>query len=230
MPSIINQLIERLPRQDRTRLLAVCEPYELIFSDILIDSGTAARYVYFPTGGFISLVTPLDGKPALEVGMIGAEGMLGIQVALGVSATPLKALVQGAGTAWRVPVTAFKRELASSAALVQTLNRYVHVCMLQLASMSACARYHDINPRLARWLLMMHDRAERDTFQVTQEFLAYMLGVRRVGVTAAAMALKQEGLISYRRGNLAILDRRALEVAACSCYASDLRTYRAHLG
>jgi CRP-like cAMP-binding protein len=222
---IRNQLIDGLPRSDRKRLLFICEKVDLILSDILFESGIPAQHVYFPTGGFISLVTPVDGKPALEVGMVGAEGMLGTQVVLGVSTTPLKALVQGPGSAWRAPVADFRRELKRSPTLARNLHVYIHVCMLQLASMAACLRYHEIGPRLARWLLMMHDRSNADTFYVTQEFLAYMLGVRRVGITGAAATLQRRGLISYRRGEILVLDRSGLEAAACSCYASEQKSY-----
>lgn len=225
MRQVQNQLIEGLPRKDQTSLLDICERVELVLSDTLLESGAPTRHVYFPTGGFISLVTPLDGKPALEVGMVGAEGMLGTQVMLGVKTTPLKALVQGPGSAWRAPVADFQRQLQQSPALARNLHIYVHVCMLQLASMAACVRYHEIGPRLARWLLMMHDRSNMDAIHVTQEFLSYMLGVRRVGITIAATALHKRGLISYHRGEIIVLDREGLEAASCSCYASEEQSY-----
>jgi CRP-like cAMP-binding protein len=157
--------------------------------------------------------------------MVGREGMVGAQLALGVVTAPLRALVQGSGAAWRIATKAFQAELVRSAALQRSLNRYLYVLMGQLATSAACLRYHLIGPRLARWLLMTQDRAHSDTFHVTQEFLAYMLGVRRVGVTAAAGALQRSGLITYTRGELTVLDRAGLEAAACSCYASDRQTY-----
>lgn len=220
-----NHLIELLPRTDRTRLLAICEPTELVLSEVLSEPGKATRHVYFPTDGFISLVTLVEGHPALEVGMVGREGMVGAQLALGVTTAPLRALVQGAGAAWRIATKSFQAELARSTALQRSLNRYLYVLMGQLATSAACLRYHLIGPRLARWLLMTQDRAHADTFHVTQEFLAYMLGVRRVGVTAAAGALQRSGLIAYTRGELTVLDRAGLEAAACSCYATDRQTY-----
>jgi CRP-like cAMP-binding protein len=196
-----------------------------LLSDTLVESGAPARYVYFPTGAFISLVTPFDGKPVIEVGLVGTEGMLGTQVLLGTKTAPLKALVQGSGSAWRAPVGDFKRVLQQSPALLRNLHIYIHVCMLQLASMAACLRYHEIGPRLARWLLMMHDRSSTDGFHVTQEFLSYMLGVRRVGITGAAIGFQKHGLISYHRGDIIIHDRMGLEAAACSCYASEQNSY-----
>ena len=132
---------------------------------------------------------------------------------------------RGQGTARRVSASAFRREVARSAALQRNLNRYLYVLMAQLASSAACLRFHMIGPRLARWLLMSHDRAQADTFRVTHEFLAYMLGVRRVGVTMAAGALQDSGLIRYHRGDLTVLKRKGLEAVACDCYAADRQVY-----
>ena len=220
-----NQLIERLPRKESASLLGVCEPIQLTLGEVLCEPGRPTRHVWFPVEGFISMVAPLDGKPALEVGMVGREGMLGAHLALGVATVPLHALVQGAGAAWRVTATAFRAELVRSPALQRVMYRYVYVLMAQLTGSAACLRFHEIGPRLARWLLMSQDRAHADRFHVTHEFLAYMLGVRRVGVTAAASALQRSGLIAYHRGEMAVLDRAGLEAAACDCYANDSRAY-----
>ena len=225
MSAAQNHLIELLPRQDRLRLLAVCEPVQLVLADVLCEPGDPTRHVYFPTEGFISLVAQIDGEPALEVGMVGREGMLGAQLALGVVTAPLHALVQGPGAAWRVATGAFRRELAASVALQRGLNRYLYVLMAQLAASAACLRFHQIGPRLARWLLMSQDRAHSNSFHVTHEFLAYMLGVRRVGITTAAGSLQRSGLIEYRRGEVTVLDRSGLEAAACGCYANDREAY-----
>jgi len=194
------------------------------------EVGQPTRYVYFPVDSFISLVTSIDGKPVLEVGMVGREGLLGAQVALGVLAQPLHALVQGPGSEWRIPLRPFQQELRRNSTLQKILGRYLCVLMNQLASAAACTRFHEINPRLGRWLLMMQDRSHRDTFGVTHEFLAYMLGVRRVGITAAAGALQKEGLIEYHRGKMTVLDRGGLEAAACSCYADDTHAYERLMG
>lgn len=225
-----NHLIELLPRKERLRLLALCEPIELVFAEVLCEPGERTRYVYFPVDGFISLLTQIGGKAALEVGMVGREGMLGIQLVMGVSTAPLHALVQGSGSAWRISAAAFKRELVRSVALRNGLSRYAYVLMRQLAASAACLRFHEIGPRLARWLLMSHDRAHSDSFRVTHEFLAYMLGVRRVGVTRAATVLQRAKYIEYHRGALTVLDRRGLELAACSCYAMDRKSYADTLG
>ena len=220
-----NLLIKRLPRKERTSLLALCEPCELTLGTVLCEPGKPTRHVWFPVDGFISMVAPIDGKPALEVGMVGREGMLGAHLALGVATVPLHALVQGSGEAWRIGSRAFRAELARSPALQRVMHRYVYVLMAQLTGSAACLRFHEIGPRLARWLLMSQDRAHADRFHVTHEFLAYMLGVRRVGVTAAASALQRIGLIEYHRGEMAVLDRAGLEAAACDCYANDSRAY-----
>ncbi len=225
MHSTQNHLIELLPDKNSARLLAICEPVQLVLSEILSEPGKPTAHVYFPTGGFISLVTPVEGSPGVEVGMIGREGMLGAQQAPGVKTGPLRALVQGAGASWRVDAVAFRRELARSAALQRVLNHYLDVLMAQQAAAAGCLRFHLTGQRLARWLLMSQDRAHSSSFHVTQEFLAYMLGMRRVGITAAASALQRSGLIQYHRGELTVLDRAGLEAGACSCYAADRQTY-----
>jgi CRP-like cAMP-binding protein len=230
LAAVENHLIEMLPRADRLRLLAVCEPFELVLADVLCKRCETTRHVYFPIDGFVSLVTTIDEHMGLEVGMVGREGMVGAQLALGVAMTPLRALVQGQGTARRVSAGAFRREVARSTALRRGLNRYLYVLMAQLAGSAPCLRFHLIGPRLARWLLMSHDHAQVDKFRVTHEFLAYMLGVRRVGVTMAAGALQDRGLIRYHRGELTVLDRMGLEAAACNCYAADRKAYAALMG
>ena len=225
MATAQNRLIELLPRKDRARLLAQCESVPLVLSDVLYEPGQVTRQVYFPVDGFISLITRVEHHPGLEVGMVGREGMLGAQLALGVTTSPLHALVQGSGSAWRIGSAPFRRELDASPALRGHLYRYMHVLMCQLTTSASCLRFHQIGQRLARWLLMSQDRAHADQFLVTQEFLAYMLGVRRVGITQAASRLQRAGLIQYHRGEMQVLDRSGLEAAACSCYASDRQTY-----
>ena len=142
MHSVENHLIELLPDKDRERLLAICEPVQLVLSETLGEPDKPIAHVYFPTGGFISLVKSVDGSPGVEVGMIGSEGMLGAQLALGVKTAPLRALVQGAGSSWRVDAIAFRRELARSAALQRVLDRYVYVLMAQQAAAAGCLRFH----------------------------------------------------------------------------------------
>ena len=224
-----NHLIERLPKRERARLLTLCEPVQLVLSEVLCEAGAPLRHVYFPTESFISLVAQVDQHPGLEVGMVGREGMVGSQLVLGLAASPVRALVQGPGASWRIAAPAFRRELAASAPLLRQLSRYVYVLMAQTVAAAGCLRYHQIGQRLARWLLMSHDRAQGDRFHVTHEFLAYMMGVRRVGVTLAAGDLQRRGLITYHRGELCVVDRAGLEAAACSCYVVDQQVYSQYL-
>ncbi len=220
-----NHLIDLLPKKDRLRLMAACELVDLPLAEVLSQPGKPTKYVYFPTVGFVSLIAMVKDSPGVEVGMVGREGMLGVQLALGVATAPLHALVQGAGTALRIATKAFKLELAASPALQSELHRYLYVLMAQLAESAACVRFHQIGPRLARWLLMSQDRSQASSFDMTQQFLAYMLGVRRVGITTAAGALQKSGLISYSRGKLTVLNRKGLERVACGCYAADQKAY-----
>lgn len=220
-----NQLIDALSRKDRLHLQSACVLVELNLSEVLCAPGQPTRHVYFPIDCFVSLLALDDGKPAVEVGMVGAEGMLGAEVALGVSTSPLHAVVQGRGEAMRFDVAIFQAALTMCPAIQRLVLRYLYVVMTQQSITAACLRFHVIEQRLARWLLMSQDRAHSESFRFTHEFLAYMLGVRRVGVTNAATILQRNGLIDYSRGQLVVLDRKGLEKAACSCYGDDHAIY-----
>jgi CRP-like cAMP-binding protein len=203
---------------------------DLKSTEILCEPGDRIRHVYFPTTSFISLTTTVDGSEHMEVELIGNEGMHGSSLVLGVDVAPLQALVQGTGAALRMEAAPFRNELEQSAALQRILQRYVHVVVGQLALLTACTRFHLLEPRLARWLLMTGDRAHSDHFHVTHEFLAFILGMRRVGITKAANLLQQRKLIAYSRGNIRILDRAGLQALSCSCYAADKAIYARTMG
>jgi CRP-like cAMP-binding protein len=227
---VVNRLIERLPLSERESLLGRCELIELTFEEILFEPDQVINYAYFPLNGFISLVTLLDGRQPLEMALIGNEGMVGLTLMLGVSAAPMRALVQGAGQTLRMKVEDFKQEIIECPAFHQVLNRYLYVMMRQFPQIAACTHFHEIKPRLARWLLMTHDRSSSDSFHLTHEFLAGMLGVRRSGITVAASSLQQGNLIDYRRGEVTILNRRGLEKASCTCYQTLINDYEKQFG
>jgi len=214
-----------LPRRALQQVLEKCEAVELTLGEVIHECGAPIRHAYFPTESFISLMVPLDRKSALEIAMVGDEGMVGLPLVSGVQVSPLRAVVQGAGSAWRISAADFVRELGDGTVLRRGLQRYVQVRMDQVAQTAACNRFHVVEQRLARWLLMTQERAHSSEFRVTHEFLACMLGVRRVGVTKAAGALQARRLIAYYRGNVEILDRAGLEAASCSCFETDLATY-----
>jgi CRP-like cAMP-binding protein len=213
-----NHLLAALPRKSYLRLLPGLTAVDLDFGDVLYDAGAPIEDVYFPVQSLVSLLTLVEGHLALEVGMVGREGMVGIPLVLGVDVSPVRALVQGAGPALRMSADRFRKELPRIPALQRELNRYVHAMMAQISQTAGCNRFHVVEARLARWLLMTRDRVRSGQFRMTHEFLSHMLGVRRVGVTEAASALQRQKLIEYSRGNIRILDDRGLEAACCSCY------------
>ena len=224
-----NRLIAALPRRSQSRFLSSCETVELKFAAVVCVEGKPLEDVYFPTDSVISLVSVLADGARLEVGIIGNEGMLGTSIPLGVNVSPLRAVVQGTGSALRMSAAAFRRHCKQDNDLREVMNRYVHVLMEQLALTAACTRYHRVERRLARWLLMTRERVGNDRFHLTHEFLAYMLGVRRAGVTHAARSLQARGLIDYRRGAITVLDAAGLRKASCACYARGNRIYECTL-
>jgi CRP-like cAMP-binding protein len=215
---VANSMLAALPRKQYKSLLSGLESVALTFGEILYEPGERIRYVYFPGDSLVSLLTLVDGHLALEVGMVGREGMVGVPVFLGTDVSPVRALVQGAGAAVRMKAARFSKEIRKSPQLQQEVNRYTGALMAQITQTAACNRFHVVEARLARWLLMTRDRLRSDEFRLTHEFLGHMLGVRRVGVTKAARALQGRRLIRYSRGKIRILDQRGLEASACSCY------------
>jgi CRP-like cAMP-binding protein len=221
-----NHLLAGLPERNQRHVLAGCDHVDLRFADVLYRSGERIDYVYFPLGCLISLITVLDANSKIEFGIVGDEGMLGLPILLGVGIARQDALVQGGGAALRMRAGALDGYCGRGSLLERRLSRYAYVVMSQLAQSAACLRFHLIEARLSRWLLMTRDRAHSDQFRMTHEFMAYMLGVRRVAVSLAANGLQRRGLIKYSRGILEILDPAALEISSCSCYRRSKDLYQ----
>src|SRR4051812_17165098 len=215
---IQNELLAAMPRKAYEALAPALTPVSLAFGQVLYAADAPVVQVYFPCESLVSLLLPVESHFDVEVGMVGREGMLGASLALGIARSPVKALVQGAGTALSLSAARFRRELGHNPALQRSVNRYLHSLMQQITQTAACNRFHVVEARLARWLLMTRDRMHSSTFRMTHEFLSHMLGVRRVGVTEAASSLQRKKLIEYARGKIQILDDRGLEAASCGCY------------
>lgn len=225
-----NRLIDALPGSQMAAFIERCDTVNMVFGEVLSTQHERIEQVYFPLTGFIAQVIAMADHPAMELRLIGNEGMLGATLALDTGTAPSTALVQGNGTALRMSATRFRRELCGSAALRQTVKRYLYITMTQLAQAVACARFHDIQARLARCLLMSDDSAHDDHFHLTHQYLADMLGVRRSSVSIAARVLHRRRLIRYSRGEIAVIDRSGLEAAACECYRADVDSYARVLG
>jgi CRP-like cAMP-binding protein len=225
-----NQLLALLPVPELRRVIAVAEIVQLHFAQVLYQQDRLKRHVYFPIDSYISQISSLAGTPRLEVGLVGAEGMVGSSLLFDVPIAPLHTVVQGAGTALRVSAPHFLQLLTRNAVLRLVMQHYLYVRLSQLSQMAACTRFHTVEARLARWLLMTRDRAHADTFQMTHANMAFMLGVRRVGITEAASLFRKRNLIRYRRGSMAIVNGRGLEAASCECYARAEEVYGRHMG
>ena len=226
---VVNRLIDSLPAIARKRFLEKCTQEKLVFGESKCTAGIPMANVFFPLTGFISLVAPMDGHEPLEIGIVGNEGMLGATLALGIDAAPTDSVVQGSGTALRMTSLQFHRQLKQNPGLQRTINRYLYLQIEQLARIAACNSFHDVMARLSRWLLLTHDRAHNESFQLTHQFLADMLGVRRSAVTIAAGELRRRNLIRYARGRIRVISRKGLESAACECYAAGIDAYDQYL-
>lgn len=200
-------------------------PVDLSESKVLWEANVPVPFVYFPRNGYVSLMSVPSSEVGVELSMVGREGVVGAALALGPHRSPWRAVVIGAGLAWRLEASWLQAELMRSASLKRLLHRYVQVQLAQLGLAAGCLHSHRLPSRLARRLLMCDDRSSHAPFRATHESLALALGVRRVGVTTAAGKLQRDGIISYRRGELAVLDRSRLKVEACSCYDNDQRAY-----
>jgi CRP-like cAMP-binding protein len=220
---VANRLLAALPTKEYQRLLPELEQVTLNFAEIIYEPGDKIRHVYFPSDSVVSLLATENHHSMLEVGMIGNEGMTGVSVFMGVDTSRTRALVQGAGAAMRMKSAILRDESNHLSSLHRLLHRYTHSLLTQTSLSSACNRFHTLDSRLARWLLMTHDRIGSDEFRLTQEFMSNMLGVRREGVNRVAGNLQRENLISYSRGHVTVLNRKGLEKVSCDCY----RTIRA---
>jgi CRP-like cAMP-binding protein len=214
-----NYILSHLGPEESERIKLRLEPVELQHGQILHHAGDTISQVYFPRNSMISLIAQTIDGQSVETGIVGFEGMAGISAVLGVDKSPHQALVQIPGDGLRLSVRALREEFKHCGSLHDLLLRYIQGIILHTSQLAACNRLHSISERLARWLLMSYDRCQCDDLPFTQEFLAMMLGVRRAGVTEAAIILQTEGYIRYRRGNIKIIDRAALEHFACDCYA-----------
>ncbi|MEK6334974.1 MAG: Crp/Fnr family transcriptional regulator [Acidobacteriota bacterium] len=215
-----NRLLGALPGGEFRRLQPQLKEVNLTFGEIVYEPGATIRYVYFPSNSIVSLLSATDQKATLEVGMIGNEGMTGVSVIMGVNQSRPRALVQGTGTALRMESAALRRESVRLEYFHQLLLRYAHSLMTQMSLGLACNRFHKLEDRLARWLLMTQDRIGSDEFRMTQEFMSNMLAVRRERVNKVAGNLQKRNLIKYTRGHVTILNRPGLENGACYCYGA----------
>lgn len=225
-----NLVLAALPVKEFESLLAELEPVRLDYGQVLYEPHDEMQYVHFPTDSIVSLLTVVDGRRALEVGLIGREGMLGSRIALGNTSSAVRALVQGTGRAMRIKSQRFLNAFRHCPGLRSVVLRFIDSLMVQISQTAACNQFHGVEARLARWLLMTRERSPFNEFYLTQDLLADMLGVRREAVTHAASALRSRKLIHYHRGTIVILDQQSLEAAACACYGhvntAELRSTR----
>ena len=223
LPTTRNRLLQALPPEELAALWPRLEPVELELKQILQVPEVPMEAVYFIETGWISMIATLEDGDGAEVGLVGHEGMVGLPLLLDDVLDDLEGMVQCPGTALRLPAADFREALERLPNFRRLLNRYALVHHGQVARTAACNGRHAVDQRLARWLLMAHDRVEGDTYPMTHEFLSTMLGVRRAGVSTAAAVLQKSGLISYRAGQMTITDRPGLENSSCECYGVQRR-------
>jgi CRP-like cAMP-binding protein len=213
-----NRLLAALPPKEYQRLLPELERVTMPFAKVIYEPGERIRHVYFPNDSIVSLLAEVADRSTLEVGLIGNEGLAGIPVFMGVDTSQHRAIIQGAGTAMRMKASALRKESGRTGPLHHLLHLYSHSLLTQVSRSAACNRFHMVDARLARWLLMSGDRLGANEFRLTQDFISNMLGVRREGVSKAAGALQKKELINYSRGHIMLLDRPGLEAVSCECY------------
>ncbi|MBK8325078.1 MAG: Crp/Fnr family transcriptional regulator [Betaproteobacteria bacterium] len=220
-----NQLLAALPEAEWDRWRPSLEWVELPLGQVLYESGATLNHVYFPTTAIVSLLYVMENGASAEIAVAGREGLVGISLFMGGGSTPSRAVVQSAGEGYRMRAQTIKNEFAQSAPVMHLLLRYTQALITQMTQTAACNRHHSVQQQLCRWLLLSLDRLEGNDLRMTQELIANMLGVRREGVTEAALTLQKQGLIRYRRGHIEVLDRPALEKRTCECYSVVKREY-----
>jgi CRP-like cAMP-binding protein len=220
-----NHLLAALPPDDWARWQPQLETIDMPLGQVLSESGVAMTHVYFPTSSIVSLLYVMEDGASAEIAVVGNEGIVGISLFMGGETTPSRSVVQSAGTGLRMPAQFLKDEFSRSAAVLHLLLRYTQALITQMAQTAVCNRHHSLDQQLCRWLLLSLDRLQSNALVMTQELIANMLGVRREGVTEAALSLQRAGLIEYRRGRITVLDRAGLEHRTCECYAVVRKEY-----
>ncbi|MDO8651846.1 MAG: Crp/Fnr family transcriptional regulator [Undibacterium sp.] len=221
-----NKLLAALPEAVFNRLLPHLERVDLTLGQMLYESGSALKFVYFPTTAIVSLLHVMADGASAEIALVGQDGIVGIAIFMGGESTTHQAIVQRAGIVYRMPVAVLKKEFASRSELQQLLLRYTQALFTQTAQTAACNRHHSIDQQLCRWLLASQDLLASTTLVMTQELISNMLGVRRQGVAEAAKKLQLAGLIQYNRGHIKVLDRSRLEDRVCECYMAVKQEYQ----
>jgi CRP-like cAMP-binding protein len=220
-----NHLLAALPPDDWARWQPQLETIDMPLGQVLSESGVAMTHVYFPTTSIVSLLYVMEDGASAEIAVVGNEGIVGISLFMGGETTPSRSVVQSAGDGLRMPAQFLKDEFNRSAAVLHLLLRYTQALITQMAQTAVCNRHHSLDQQLCRWLLLSLDRLQSNALVMTQELIANMLGVRREGVTEAALRLQRAGLIEYRRGRISVLDRAGLEQRTCECYAVVRKEY-----
>lgn len=213
-----NELLRGLPADERKLLFSRLEPVSLKIHDVLHEAGATLKFGYFPTSGIVSILSVLKDGKSVEVGLVGREGFVGLPLAVGFRSSPTRAICQASGGGFRIGASDLAQVLPRCPKLEKGLDRYALSLGMQASQVAACNGLHDVDGRLARWMLMCHDRLDMDSVPITQEFLSQMLGIRRASVTVASGILQKAGLIASRRGEVSILDRKGLENRSCECY------------
>ena len=227
---VSNHLLAALSQEEYERLLPNLEPVSLSLKQVLYEPNQPIEYAYFINSGATSLLNLMQDGQTIEAATVGKEGMVGVPLLLGTTQIPLQVIVQIPGDGLRMKADVFKAQVSWGCPLHTLLLRYMQTLMNQISQTAACNRLHSVEGRCCRWLLMTQDRVESDSFPLTQEFLSFMLGVRRASVSEVAATLQKSGLINYHRGQITIRDRKGLEAASCECYQSTKQEFKRLLG